>query len=288
MKAKAQSNENMTTEIQWRRQWKPDLRSCPWQPITIDGESYLIKTKFTQDSYEILVTDLTNFWYEELDEKNLKKRVQKLNPSIEASVSRILDQIRNCLESPDNAETNLSIGFKAETDTEEDKMMLKLNSQLAGMPFTWHFIGKPAEKEMTSQHLIIPLMAMVGELMRRQGELVKVLETKDREIEDYKSQGVKTSRNNENNDDVDDGSLEENNRKSSSEPSWGTSRLPPSIAGSKSLSPEKSPKKSPAKSPRSSASNTPDVSPVKVIYIYKIMKQLFGANARFLNPSIVL
>lgn len=66
------------------------------------------------------------------------------------------------------------------------------------------------------------------------------------------------------NDDIDDGSLEENCRKASSEPSWGTSRLPPSIAGSKSVSPDKSPKKSPAKSPRSSASNTPDVSPVKV------------------------
>jgi hypothetical protein len=66
----------MTTEIEWRRQWKPNLTSISWQPLNIDGDIYLIKCKFTQDSYEILLTDLTNGWYEELFENSLKKRVQ--------------------------------------------------------------------------------------------------------------------------------------------------------------------------------------------------------------------
>jgi hypothetical protein len=39
-----------------------------------------------------------------------------------------------------------------------------------------------------------PLMAMVGELIRRQQELVKVIATKDKEIDDYRSQGAKVSR----------------------------------------------------------------------------------------------
>ena len=64
------------TEIEWRRKWKPSLTSIPWQPLNIDGEIYLIKCKFTQDSYELLVTDLSNFWYEELSENALKKRIQ--------------------------------------------------------------------------------------------------------------------------------------------------------------------------------------------------------------------
>ena len=37
-------------------------------------------------------------------------------------------------------------------------------------------------------------MAMVGELTRRQDELVKVIQSKDKEIDDYKSQGAKASR----------------------------------------------------------------------------------------------
>lgn len=45
-----------------------------------------------------------------------------------------------------------------------------------------------------SEHLIVPLMAMVGELMRRQAELITIIQSKDKEIDDYKSQGVKTSR----------------------------------------------------------------------------------------------
>lgn len=50
------------------------------------------------------------------------------------------------------------------------------------------------------------------------------------------------------------------NKKPSTGTSWGSSRLPPSVAGPNSISPKKSPNKSPA----SSNSNTPDASPVKV------------------------
>ncbi|VDI10721.1 non-homologous end-joining factor 1 [Mytilus galloprovincialis] len=73
-------------------------------------------------------------------------------------------------------------------------MVLKINSQLAGLPFCWNFVGNSADKEMASENLIVPLMAMVGELTRRQRELIKILQNKDKEIEDYKSQGGKTTR----------------------------------------------------------------------------------------------
>ncbi len=39
-----------------------------------------------------------------------------------------------------------------------------------------------------------PLLAMIGELQRRQQELVKELKKKDKEIDDYKVQGVRVSR----------------------------------------------------------------------------------------------
>ncbi|CAG2242572.1 NHEJ1 [Mytilus edulis] len=265
------------TEIEWRRRWKPDLTSIPWQPLNIDGDVYLIKCKFTQNSYELLLTNLKSFWYEELSENALKKRVQKLNPSIEASVStgQILDQIKNCLET---------------------------------------------DKEMASENLIVPLMAMVGELTRRQRELIKILQNKDKEIEDYKSQGGKTTRKHietqefvetafentmlmskgfeeevksfgssafddsgqdlyrqimtkhswlhrqKNDTETESSSLDEEElpvndtsdqgRKPSTGTSWGSSRLPPSVTGPPS-------QKSPNKSPASSKSNTPDTSPIK-------------------------
>lgn len=48
-----------------------------------------------------------------------------------------------------------------------------------------------------SSHLVGPLLCMVGELQRRQLELIKILAKKDKEIQDYKDQGTLVSRSKE-------------------------------------------------------------------------------------------
>ncbi|XP_045209832.1 non-homologous end-joining factor 1-like [Mercenaria mercenaria] len=185
----------MTTEVEWRRRWKPDLEAFPWQPIRVDGSTYLLKYMFTTDSYKVLLTDLANFWHEELADQALQKRIKKLNPGIEAPVTRILDQIKGVLDkTQDDPNTSIKLSFKREADSEERKVMLVLHSELAGMPFIWNFQCRPADKSMGSEHLILPLMAMVGELTRRQQELFKIIQGKDKQIEDYKSQGAKCTR----------------------------------------------------------------------------------------------
>ncbi|KAK3582736.1 hypothetical protein CHS0354_039780 [Potamilus streckersoni] len=311
----------MSSEVEWRRQWKPDLSACHWQPLKIEGKVFLVKWRFTQNSYEILITDFSLFWYEEMSEDSLNKRVQKLNPSIEASVTRILDQIQGALERT-GKDTTLNISLEpGRSGNNAEKLTLTINSQLAGMPFIWKFFCKPGETKMCSDHLIIPLLTMVAELKRRQQELFKLLQNKDREIEEYKAQGVKTSRKHiqtnpfvetafemnmmtskdfeheiknyrttafdsdgqdlyrqimtkkawveraptkdEETDSLSqDGSLE-GTKKESSTPSWGTSRLPPSITGSKSPNKSQSKTSSPSKSPISTTSDTPESSPVK-------------------------
>ncbi|KAL3836496.1 hypothetical protein ACJMK2_021924 [Sinanodonta woodiana] len=184
----------MSSEVEWRRQWKPDLCACHWQPLEIEGKVFLAKWRFTQNSYEILLTDFTLFWYEEMSDESLNKRVQELNPSIEASVTRILDQIQGALERP-GKDTTLNINLKpGRSESSTESMILTVNSQLAGMPFVWKFFCKLGETKLCSDHLVIPLLTMVAELKRRQQELFKLLQNKDREIEEYKAQGVKTSR----------------------------------------------------------------------------------------------
>jgi hypothetical protein len=42
--------------------------------------------KFLEKSYEVLITDLTSFWHESLDEGALKKRIQ-------VSSVRLFDQL---------------------------------------------------------------------------------------------------------------------------------------------------------------------------------------------------
>ena len=41
---------------------------------------------------------------------------------------------------------------------------------------------------------MVPLLAMVGELSRRQKELQEILSRKDKEIKDYRDQGYRVSR----------------------------------------------------------------------------------------------
>ncbi|KAL8571021.1 hypothetical protein ACOMHN_037881 [Nucella lapillus] len=187
----------MATETKWRRRWKPTLAACPWQSIDVDGEKLLIKMKFSDKSYEVLITDLTSFWHESLEEKTLKKRIEKLNPSIEAPITKILDQIKQNVDKP-GKETVLSVKFKAVDnggdDDEQQMMLLTITSTLAGMPFVWKFHASPADSAMARDHLTVPLLAMVSELFRRQRELVTILGAKDKEIDDYKAQGVRASR----------------------------------------------------------------------------------------------
>ena len=45
-----------------------------------------------------------------------------------------------------------------------------------------------------SNHLITPLLSIIGELCRRRSELIKIIGKKDREIQDYKDQGITVSR----------------------------------------------------------------------------------------------
>ena len=70
----------MSSEVEWRRKWKPTLTAYPWQPIKIHGTVYMIKYKFTPNSYELLLTDLKHFWYEELADNKLQKRVKVYHP----------------------------------------------------------------------------------------------------------------------------------------------------------------------------------------------------------------
>ena len=67
----------MTSEIEWRRKWKRNLLVKPWIPISVtedDSHTYLLKSHFTENSYELLVTDLVSFWHEELGCDEIRER----------------------------------------------------------------------------------------------------------------------------------------------------------------------------------------------------------------------
>ena len=75
--------------------------------------------------------------------------LQKLNPGIEAPLTRILDQIQSVVDkNQDGSEKSLKVAFKDDAEEGEQRMLLTISSHLAGMPFTWNFHCRPAEKTL--------------------------------------------------------------------------------------------------------------------------------------------
>jgi hypothetical protein len=67
-------------------------------------------------------------------------------------------------------------------------------SELAGVKFDWIFDLELLDYDLLKEHLILPLVYNCLEYQVRERELIKLLEQKDKEIEDYKSQGCKLNR----------------------------------------------------------------------------------------------
>lgn len=73
--------------------------------------------------------------------------LQKLNPGIEAPVEKLMDHIKDSLEDKKKS-TEYTASYRAVEDSNEEKICFTVNSKLAGLPFTWKFSGKPANKDM--------------------------------------------------------------------------------------------------------------------------------------------
>ncbi|XP_065839293.1 non-homologous end-joining factor 1-like [Oscarella lobularis] len=161
-----------------------------WEVLRLGDRSCLVKYTFDDTSYEILVTDYERIYGERIDAKNLEIRSKALNPRLSGSPSDFLAHIARKLK---ERETDSTISTDL-VQKSEDEIHLIMKTQLRELPFQWEFhCHQEPNKELGSQ-MVIPLVVMVGELLRRQDELQKIISKKDREINDYKMSGSQVSR----------------------------------------------------------------------------------------------
>ena len=76
---------NLSDEISWRRNWKPEFPSQAWNVIQAEGNSYWIKYYFEEVlcSYKIAVTDYERIWMESVDsESSFSERAKVLNTTL--------------------------------------------------------------------------------------------------------------------------------------------------------------------------------------------------------------
>ncbi|NXP55168.1 NHEJ1 factor, partial [Heliornis fulica] len=168
------------------------LLTQPWASVCFGESAFLAKVCFRENSYILLISDLSSVWYESADAEAVRQRSKELNKRLTVRVSSFLHHlsILMCplLAGQPDATTTFSCHHTA------SGLRLHMKSELSGLPFYWDFHCCPAPVEMVSRHLIRPLIRMSLVLQRQVQELTSLLLQKDAEIEEYRDSGAVLSR----------------------------------------------------------------------------------------------
>ena len=72
---------------------------------------------------------------------------QKLNPSVEAPNSKLLDHLREQLEEQPKS-TEFTVNVREPDEDQDGRLLLTVTSKLAGLPYVWKINATPASKDM--------------------------------------------------------------------------------------------------------------------------------------------
>ncbi|XP_065667117.1 non-homologous end-joining factor 1 isoform X4 [Hydra vulgaris] len=163
----------------------------PWVYVNChSGEQLLLKTCFKKETLSYCVMCYFNsvVWEEEIIGNDFLKKCKIFNPNIETTPAKLFTYLESCYNS---CVFSLQLKVLLQNDMLEISFKCKLQ---AGIPFYWTFMMERSSHEKISNQLVTPLLLMVSELSRKQGELSELLKKKDKEIQDYKLQGSQVSK----------------------------------------------------------------------------------------------
>ena len=75
-----------------------------------------------------------------------------------------------------------------------NQLELKMKSKLSSVTFNWAFKFERLDASLIRDHFLVPLLFDCVEYQQREMELIKLIQAKDKELDDYKSQGVSLTR----------------------------------------------------------------------------------------------
>ncbi|CAG8977459.1 hypothetical protein HYALB_00011807 [Hymenoscyphus albidus] len=163
--------------------WQP-LRALP--PANSQLPPLLISFAFpSNDSYVVLLTDLTNLWSESLSEREIIRRSQEEGTSIDPSsvdqLGILLEKIKLGLEGANGTTAALTIN----TDDDRPFMTLDLKVPLPGglMPLEWPIRLSAASQTQLAARFVIPLIGAQQARMQDVKSLAEALRDKDHVIQ---------------------------------------------------------------------------------------------------------
>lgn len=165
----------------------------PWAWLQLSENSLLAKAYITQQGYALLVSDLQQVWHEQVDTSVVSQRAKELNKRLTAPPAAFLCRLDELLRP---LLKDIACPGKAtfSCDRVAETLILRVRSELSGLPFYWNFHCTLATPSLVTQHLIRPLMGMSLALQCQVRELATLLRMKDLEIQDYQESGALLSR----------------------------------------------------------------------------------------------
>ncbi|XP_007445896.1 PREDICTED: non-homologous end-joining factor 1 [Lipotes vexillifer] len=165
----------------------------PWAWLQLAENSLLAKAYITKQGYALLVSDLQQVWHEQVDTSVISQRAQELNKRLTAPPAAFLCHLDDLL-CPLLKDTACPGKATFSCDRVAEALILRVRSELSGLPFYWNFHCILASPSLVSQHLIRPLMGMSLALQCQVRDLATLLRMKDLEIQDYQESGATLSR----------------------------------------------------------------------------------------------
>lgn len=107
-------------------------------------------------------------------------------------LTRILAHLNESLSS--TCQLNEKLFTIVDQTGSEKKLVIDLNSKLSVVRFKWRFSLNKLSNAAVKEHILLPLMFNCSEYQLREHELVRIIQAKDKELDDLKSQGAKLSR----------------------------------------------------------------------------------------------
>ncbi|XP_054979184.1 non-homologous end-joining factor 1 [Sorex araneus] len=169
------------------------LLEQPWAWLQLAENSLLAKACVTPQGYALLLWDLQQVWHEQVDASVVSQRAKELNKRLTAPaaafLSRLDDLLRPLLQGRAGpGEATFSCDRVAEA------LVLRVRSELSGLPFYWTFHCTVASPALVSRHLLRPLLGVGLALQHQVRELATLLHRKDLELRDYQESGATLSR----------------------------------------------------------------------------------------------
>lgn len=139
--------------------------------------------------YEIAFYDNGYAYYEVLENEHILARLERYNPQMEFhNLKKVLEKMRQIFEESAINKADNQINVKLLND---DVLIVEIKGRIqSSILFTYVFRCQRREGEFYEANYVRQIVYCVAERKSRELELIKIIQAKDKELDDYRSQGT--------------------------------------------------------------------------------------------------